>query len=185
MATDYANLVPRTMSSEIIELAAPQSVVLRLGRRLTMPSGLASLPVTSFLPVAGFVNPTYGGRKPATKIEWTAKQIAAEEIAAALAIPNAFVDDAGFPIWNNVREQVAGAIARVLDNAVLFGAGAPASYPTGGIAGLAGAAQSDTTAPKAIDKAAAVIEAAGATPSGIASSPAIGTALRAAYRDVL
>lgn len=185
MATDYANLVPRTMAAEVIELAAPDSVVLSLGRRLTMPSGLASIPVTSFLPVAGFVNPAYGGRKPATKIEWTAKQIAAEEIAAVLAIPNAFVDDAGFPIWENVRGQMARAIANVLDDAVLFGTDAPASFPTGGLAGLAGAAQTGASALEAIDAAAAVVEAAGGTPDGIAAGTQIGTALRAAYRDVM
>ena len=184
MATVYENLVPRTMAREMIAAAERQSVALQLGRRLVMPSGLLSIPVVSFLPVAGFVNPRYGGRKPATKIEWTAQQVVAEELACVLAIPNAFIDDAGYPIWEQVRPIVATAMADALDAAILFGTGAPAGFPAGGIAGLAGAAQAGPTAVEANDAAAAVVEAAGGVPDGIAAGSQIGTALRAAYRDV-
>jgi HK97 family phage major capsid protein len=165
--------------------AQERSVVLSLGRNLVMPSGLMSIPVVSFLPQAGFVNPRYGGRKPATKIEWTAQQVTAEELACVLAIPNAFINDAGYPIWEQVRPIVAGAIADALDQAVVFGTGAPAGFPVGGIKALAGAAQSGATALEAIDAAAASIEATGGTPDGIAAGSAIGTALRAAYRDIM
>jgi HK97 family phage major capsid protein len=169
----------------MIAAASRQSVTLTLGRRLVMPSGLLSIPVVSFLPVAGFVNPTYGGRKPATKIEWTAQQVKAEELACVLALPNAFLDDAGYPIWDQVRPLVANAIADTLDHAVLFGTGAPSSFPVGGIAGLAGAAQSGATALEAIDAAAASVEATGGVPNGIAAGSQIGTALRQAYANIL
>ena len=181
MPTVYENLIPRTMAREMIAALPQESAVLSLGRRLTMPSGLTTIPVVSFLPAAGFVNPRYGGRKPATKIEWTAQNVQAEELACTLALPNAYIDDAGFPVWEQVRPQVASAIAKVLDAAVLFGTGAPAAFPAGGIAGLAGAAQSGANAPAAIDKAAAVLEAANIAPTGIAAGSAIGTALRAAW----
>jgi HK97 family phage major capsid protein len=184
MATVYENLIPRAMAREMIAAAEQESVVLQLGRRLVMPSGLLSIPVVSFLPAAGFVNPRYGGRKPATKIEWTAQQVQAEELACVLAIPNAFISDAGYPIWEQVRPIVANALAEALDVAVLFGTGAPAGFPVGGIKGLAGVAQTGPDALAAIDAAAAAIEAAGATPDGIAASSRIGTALRAAYREV-
>jgi Phage capsid family len=182
--TVYENLIPRSMAREMIAAAEQESVVLELGRRLVMPSGLMSIPVVSFLPAAGFVNPRYGGRKPATKIEWTAQNVQAEELACVLAIPNAFVDDAGYPIWDQVRPIVATAMAEALDAAVLFGAGAPAGFPVGGIAGLAGAAQVGADAPAAIDAAAAVLEAGGVQPDGIVASPVIGTALRQAWAAV-
>lgn len=185
MATNYANLVPREMTDQLIGLATKQSVVLTLGNVRRMSSGLASMPVVSFLPVAGFVNPAYGGRKPATKIEWTAAQVVAEEIACVAAIPNAFVDDAGFPIWSEVSDQFAAAIARALDAAVLFGTAAPASYPVGGLAALAGAAQTGADALTAIDAAAASVEASGAVPDGIAAGSLIGTALRGYMRTTL
>lgn len=183
MPTVYENLIPRTMAREMIADLPRESATLRLGRRLTMPSGLTSIPVVSFLPAAGFVTPRYGGRKPATKIEWTAENVQAEELACTLALPNAYIDDAGYPVWEQVRPLVATAIAEALDAAVFFGTGAPAAFPAGGLAGLAGAPTTGPTAPEAIDAAAAVLEAAGTTPSGIVAGAAIGTALRAAYRD--
>lgn len=181
MPTTYENLIPRTMAREMIAALPQQSAVLQLGRRLTMPSGLTTIPVVSFLPAAGFVTPRYGGRKPATKIEWTAQNVQAEELACTLALPNAYIDDAGYPVWEQVRPQVASAIAKVLDAAVLFGTGAPAAFPAGGIAGLAGAAQTGANAPAAIDAAAAILEGQNVAPNGIAASSKIGTALRAAY----
>jgi HK97 family phage major capsid protein len=132
--------------------------------------------------VAGWVNPRYGGRKPATKVEWTAQNVQAEECACVLALPNAFLNDAGYPVWEQVRPLVAGAIAEAIDAAVLFGTAAPAAFPAGGIAGLAGAAATGADAIEAIDNAAASVEAGGATPNGIAASSLIGTALRQAYR---
>jgi HK97 family phage major capsid protein len=182
VATVYENLIPRTMAREIIAAAERQSSVLQLGRRLVMPSGLMSIPIVSFLPVAGWVNPRYGGRKPSTKVEWTAQNVQAEECACVLALPNAFIDDAGYPVWEQVRPLVAGAIAEAIDMAVLFGTAAPAAFPAGGIAGLAGAAVTGTPALTAIDGAASAVENGGGTPNGIASSVRIGAALRAAYR---
>jgi HK97 family phage major capsid protein len=173
------------MVDALLGQARRESVVLSLGNVRRMSSGLASIPIVSFLPVAGFVNPTYGGRKPATKIEWGVQQVTAEEIAAVAAIPNAFVDDAGFPIWDEVRDAFATAVAKTLDQAVLFGTGAPASFPTGGIAGLAGAAATGDDALSAIDAAAAAVEASGAVPDGIAASSAIGTAMRGYLRTTL
>lgn len=185
MATDYASLVPKEIVNALLGQARAQSIVLRLGNVRRMASGQASMPIVSFLPVAGFVNPTYGGRKPATKIEWTAQAIVAEEIACVAAIPNAFVDDAGFPVWEEVRGQFAGAIAKALDEAVLFGTAAPPTYPAGGLAGVAGAAVTGADALEAIDAAMAAVEASGALPDGIASGSAIGTALRQYLRSTM
>jgi Phage capsid family len=181
--TVYENLIPRTMAREVIAAMPGESATLRLGRRLTMPTGLTTIPVVSFLPQAGFVNPRYGGRKPATKIEWTAQNVQAEELACTLALPNAYIDDAGFPVWEQVRPQVTTSLAETLDAAVFFGTGAPAAFPAGGLAGMAGAAVTGADAPAAIDAAAAELEAGGVTPSGIVAGAAIGTALRQAYRE--
>ena len=185
MATVYENLIPRTMAREMIAALPQESAVLSLGRRLTMPSGLTTIPVVSFLPAAGFVTPRYGGRKPATKIEWTAQNVQAEELACTLALPNAYIDDAGYPDLGAGAPAGHARRSRRCSTTPCCSAPAhPAGFPAGGIAGLAGAAQSDVAggAPAAIDKAAAVLEAANITPTGIAASSRIGTALRAAYK---
>ena len=50
-----------------------------------------------------------------------------------VAIPEAYLADSAINLWNFVRPQLASAIALALDNAVLFGLNAPASFPVGGI----------------------------------------------------
>ena len=116
-----------------------------------------------------------------TRIEWTTEQLQPVELAATLAIPDAFINDAGFPVWESVRSELAKAIAKKLDQAILFGTGAPPEFPAGGIAALAGAAQSDTTAEAAIDKALSALEAQGVRPSGIASGLSINAAIRKSH----
>jgi hypothetical protein len=147
-----------------------------------MPQGVMNVPVVSVAPTAEFVG--MGARKPLATIEWTAEVLAPQEIAALVAIPDAFLLDAGFPVWESVRAEVSSAIAYALDAAVLYGTNAPASYPAGGIAALAGAPQTGADAHAAIDAAATVIETSGLIPDGIAAGAAIGSALRAAYREV-
>ena len=186
MATDYDSLIPAAVSTDLLNVVQETSAALALGTSLRMPAGLESLPVVSALPVAGWVNPRFGGRKPATKIEWSAEQIVPEELACALAIPSAFVDDAGFPVWDQVRPLISSAMAEVIDDAVLFGNGEPASFPPNGVAGTApvdSIVAGDALG--AIDGAMGLLEAHGLSPSGIASGPAIGTALRQLYRDLM
>ena len=182
MATEWSSLIPESVARDVIAAAADESAVLALGNVVVMPSGVTNVPVVSVAPSAVFV--ATGARKPTSTIEWTAETLQPEEIALTLYIPDAYLDDAGFPVWESVRTEVAKAIGKTLDGAVLYGVGAPASYPAGGIAALAGAAQSGTDALEAIDAAATAIEATGLVPNGIVAGAAIGSALRAAYREV-
>jgi hypothetical protein len=185
VATDYESLVPIAQARELISAAAAESAVLALGHTLTMPSGVERVPVLSVAPTASFVSSQYGGKKPYSAIEWTSENLQAEEIALVTYIPTAFVDDSEFPVWDSVKTETAAAIARAIDSAVLYGTGAPASYPAGGIAALAGAAETAADALTAIDESASIIEASGLTPTGIAAGSRIGSALRAAYRDAM
>ena len=184
MATDYDSLIPTAVSMELLDTVAHQSVAFALGTTMRMPEGLESFPVVSVLPAAGFTNPRFGGRKKATTVEWTSEQLVPEELACALAIPSAFVDDAGFPVWESVRPLIATEMARVIDDAVLFGNGEPASFPPNGVAGAAGAPVTGADALAAIDAAMAAIEASGLVPNGIAAGATIGTALRQEYRAI-
>jgi len=157
MATDYESLIPSGIADQAIAAAEQESVVLSFGNVIRMGAGVESIPVVSVAPSVGFVSPAYGGRKPITQVECTAERLEPVEIAATLAIPDAFIDDAGFPVWKSVRSELAKSVGKVLDQAVLFGTNAPPEFPAGGIAGLAGAAQTGTTAEEAIDKALAAV----------------------------
>jgi HK97 family phage major capsid protein len=180
VATDYQELVPRAAAREIIAAMEHESVVLRLANVTPVPTSDTSVPIVSLEPVAGFV--AAGGRKPASAIEWSAEHLIAEEIATTLAIPDAFIEDTSFPVWDEVRPRVAAAIAKTFDAAVLWGTNAPATYPAGGIAALAGAAVTGVDALDALDVALGQVEATGVEPDGIAASLAILGVLRAAYR---
>jgi hypothetical protein len=166
----------------VISAAEEQSAVLELGNTLVMPAGIVSVPVVSVAPTAVFTG--VGARKPVTTIEWTAERLEPAEIALTLYVPDAYIDDVGFPLWESVRGEVAKAIGRTLDAAVLYGTNAPPTYPAGGIAALAGAASTGADALAAIDAAATVVEDTGLIPNGIAAGAAIGSALRQAYREV-
>jgi hypothetical protein len=183
-APDYTNLVPESVVGEIVQALQEESAAIRLGNVIPIPTGVASVPVLSVAPQAAFVTPRYGGRKPATTIDWTAERLVAEEIACVLPIPDQFIDDSSYPVWDSVRPALASALAFTLDQAVFFGVDAPASYPTGGVAAPAqppvGTA-SDTAG--SLDAAMAVVEESGLEPDGIASSALIKQALRAEARN--
>jgi hypothetical protein len=102
-----------------------------------------------------------------------------------LAIPQSWIDDAGFPIWQQVRDRVAGAFAKRVDETLIFAvAPVPASFPAGGIVAAAGTAISGTDVLDALDQGLAKIEGQGLVPNGIASSAAINSALRKQLRDI-
>jgi hypothetical protein len=183
MATDYDSLIPRAVSDQLLNAVTLDSVALRLGTVIRMPEGLEQFPTVSALPAAGWVNPRMGGRKPATTIEWSSQMITPEEVACALAIPSAFVDDAGFPVWDQVKPLVSSAMAKVIDLAILFGTGEPATFPPNGVS--AGAVVTGADALEAIDKGMANLEAQGFIPNGIASGTAIGSAIRKEYRALM
>lgn len=180
MATNYQDLIPVTISREVVQKLIEESAVMRLARVVRMPAGVEKIPVLSVAPTASFVNPAYGGRKPISQVEWTSELIQAEEIALTLSIPNAFIDDAGFPVWENVRPLVTDAIIRCLDAAILYGAGAPASFPAGGLDAWALDAADGETPAEAIDNAFAAVEAQGIDVDGILGGPS----LRGVYRSL-
>ncbi|HFC08450.1 MAG TPA: phage major capsid protein [Chloroflexi bacterium] len=129
--TDADALIEESVANQIFESMATDSMIMRLGTRLAdMPAHVHRLPVLSLLPTAYFVNGD-SGLKQTTKMAWENKYITAEEIAAIIPIPEAVIDDASYPIWDQVRPQVAAALARVFDSAVLFGVNAPSTWPGG------------------------------------------------------
>jgi HK97 family phage major capsid protein len=129
---DYSGVIPREMAAQIIQEAAQYSTVLQLANLVPMGTQINELPIPKTLPRASFVNAP-GGRKPFTELALEAQTLRAEEVAAVSAIPDQYLEDAVVNIWGFVRPRLAEAIGLALDDAVIFGTGAPPSYPTGGI----------------------------------------------------
>src|SRR5690606_9979433 len=68
--------------------------------------------------------------------------------AAIVVIPDAYFDDASIPLWDQIRPLLAEAIDKKVDEAALFGADKPATWP-------------DAVIPAAIDAGNVVTEGTG------------------------
>jgi len=134
---DADALIEESVANEIFQGMTEESMVMRLARRLAdIPAKVHRLPVLSLMPQAFFVNGDTGW-KQTTKMEWENKFINAEEIAAIIPIPEAVLDDAAYPIWDQVRPRVNEALGRVFDAAVMFQLNAPTAWPKGLFQGAA------------------------------------------------
>ena len=137
-------IIEDSVANEILQHVPQSSEVMALGRRLpNMPSRVHSMPVLDMLPVAYFVS-EYGrdedalGKpdprgeetlKKTTKVKWDRVRLYAEEIAVIVPVPQSVLDDARFPIWDNVRPLVTEAIGVLFDRAILWGESAPEQWP--------------------------------------------------------
>lgn len=122
------SLISIQESNEIIQGTIAQSAVLSRGRKLAnMTSRQYKMPVLDMLPIAYFVNGDTG-QKQTTKQAWDKKFITAEEIAVIVPIPEAVLDDSEYDIWAEVKPRVVEAFGKVIDGAVLFGAGKPSTW---------------------------------------------------------
>lgn len=129
---NFSGIIPAEFSAQIMEEAIQQSIVLTLGNRLPMGTAITDLPVPTQLPKASFTGAP-GSKKPWTDVMLGPKTIHAEEVAAITGIPDAYLEDSAVNLWGWVRPRLAEAIAVAIDDAVLFGIGAPATFPVGGV----------------------------------------------------
>lgn len=151
-------LIPQEVASEIIRAVPESTYALRFLKRLpNMTAKQRRLPILESLVTAGFVSGDTG-LKMTTEAQWGSKCIEAEEIAAIVPIPEAVLGDASYDIWGELKPQLVEAIGSVIDGAMLFGAGRPASWPQG-LAQLAQAAGNVVATGTGVDIAADVSEA--------------------------
>ena len=123
-------LIPTEYSNQIIQDIPKQSVMLSRARQITMSTRTRTQPVLDSKPIADWVGGDTG-LKQTTKMSWSGLNITAEELAAIVPIPEAVINDAGIPIWNEVMPRLTAAIGYKLDQACLFGTDKPSSFPDG------------------------------------------------------
>ncbi|WP_405747839.1 phage major capsid protein [Streptomyces canus] len=121
-------LVPEPVSAEIIQELPAQSALLQRAKRVPMSSKTQRQPVLDVMPLAYFVGGDTG-LKQTTQQDWKNVDLVAEEIAAIVPIPEAYLDDAQMPIWEQVRPRLVEAIGAKLDGAGLFGLDKPSTWP--------------------------------------------------------
>lgn len=135
--TDAAALIPEDLSAEIFKSVVEVNPIMRLARRLpNLSAAQRRIPVMSALATAYFVSGD-NSLKQTSEVNWTNKYLDAEELAVIVPIPEAVLDDAGYPIWDEVRPQIEEAISLAVSAAVIHGTNIPTSWTTNlGAAGL-------------------------------------------------
>lgn len=129
--TDALALLARQDLNEIIKPETSGSAALASFRTVRMSAGTVRMPVLAALPTAGWVSESAtaaSGVKPTSKVSWTDKNLVAEEIAVIVPVHENVIDDSNFDIWGEVRPLVAAEFGRLLDAAVFFGDGKPATW---------------------------------------------------------
>jgi len=165
--TESAGGLPDQIVTELISAVSQESVVLSMAHRVPTTTRDSRIPVVGSLPTASWVGPGAGGDvdtglKNVTQMNIANQQIIAEELATIAVIPENVVDDSEFNIWDAVKPELAKAIARAYDQAVLFGVNAPSTFPPGLVAAAttAGNVVSGDTFANATDNTALVLQAA-------------------------
>jgi HK97 family phage major capsid protein len=132
--SDVAGVIPEVYSNDFLQVIAENSACLRAFPSIRIGTKVNRFPVLSALPQAGFVteDPTSGtGVKPKSKVQWANKVITAEEIAVIIPIHENVLEDATVDLWGQIRPLVGQAFGQVIDDAVLYGTGKPASWRAG------------------------------------------------------
>ena len=122
--------IPKPLLNQLWDGVEHQSLAMRAFEVIPMAAGTTRMGVVDALPVAYFQNPSDVGHGQASNFAWANKEIIAEEIMAFIPVPRAVVEDSQFNVWEYILPKVTEAIAYTLDNAVLFGVGAPGTFPT-------------------------------------------------------
>jgi HK97 family phage major capsid protein len=170
-------LVPQPFAAQVIEELPQASVLLNRARRVTMSANTYRQPVLTALPTAYWVTGDNGLKQTATQ-EWNNVNLVAEELAALVPVPNAYMDDAQVPIWDEVRPRLVEAIGRAFDEAGLFGVNKPASWTSDDVYTAAVAAGNEVTSQSdvgiSIAELGTTLAKQGYAASGFASAPGFG-----------
>lgn len=180
-------LVPTPVSDQIIEEMPQASFLLNNAARVVMSTKSQRQPVLDVLPMAYWVGGDTG-MKQTSDVSWKNVSLVAEELAVIVPIPEAYLDDAQVPIWDEVRPRIVEALGMKIDAAGLFGVDKPASWPMDIVSSAVAAGNTvrdGTGADFGVDvgSLAALIAEDGFAVNGFASRPGLGwklTTLRSA-----
>src|SRR5262245_19685210 len=119
--------LPDQLAQDLISAVQKTSVILTMARQVPTTTRDSRIPVVDSLPVATWVTGTDPdtGLKSVTSMQIGNKTLIAEELATICVIPQNVVDDAEYDLWGAVKPELAKAIARAYDEAVMFGINAP------------------------------------------------------------
>ena len=145
-STEAGPLIPEEVSDAIIRDAVDTGWIFRLARRLpNMSRNQQRLPVLATLPTASFVDGGEGGLIETSEVSWENRFVDAAKIAVIVPVTQEVLDDADYPIWDQVQPLIVEGVNVTVARGVLYGTNIPASWETNlgsanGIVGQATAA---------------------------------------------
>lgn len=118
------------------------------------------------------------------QMEWANVFIVAEPIAIILPVPEDVIEDANYPLWDEIRPRIVEAFGESIDSAILWGQNRPFTWPTGivptainrGFVLQEGTSTVDIA--EDISNLMGLLEAVGYDPTGFAADPSIKATLR-------
>lgn len=182
-STGYGALIPEDFSREIFKGIVNKSAALQLFPHRTMSRMQQRIPVVSALPSAYWVAGDTG-LKQTTAVQWANKWLVAEELAVIVPIPEKLLDDVDYDLWDEIRPLLEEAIAIAVDEAIFFGVGKPASWPTAVVPAAIAAGNSVVRGASSVDIAddlnnvMTTVEVDGFAPSGWWMRPQFKASLR-------
>lgn len=123
-------LIPDAYVNSVLQEATYSSVVLQRAKNVRLSTKKTTQPVLATLPDAYWLQGDTG-MKQTSDVTWKDLTITAEELAVIVPIPDAVIDDASINMWNSIKPLLAQAIGKKIDQAALFGADKPTSWPEG------------------------------------------------------
>ena len=120
---NLAGFVPVQKVNEIIALTTRGSSILRLSRIEQMDSDTMQIPLMTDGPGAYWVGESE--RIKTDTAEWIFPQLKAKKIAVIIPVTKEKINDTTIDVFEQIKPQIAEAIAKALDAACLFGTGSP------------------------------------------------------------
>lgn len=124
---DAAGELPLQLAQELVTGTTRDSTALSLCRSVPTTTRSSYIPVLSALPQAYNVSDP-AGLKQTTGVQIANEPITAEEIATICPIPQSVVEDSQYDLWAAVKPLLTQAMAKKVDNMVLFGVDKPSTW---------------------------------------------------------
>lgn len=131
-------LVPEPLSTSIIQELPKASSALSLCKKTVLSTKTERMPVLDVLPVAYWVGGDTG-LKQTSQQQWKNVVMVVEELACIIPIPQAYLDDADMPIWDQVQPRMVEAAGQLIDEAVFWDINKPSTWGTSIVGGAVAA----------------------------------------------
>lgn len=121
------NLLPKNLVGAIFEEAQETSLVMRLGEQIPVTYGETVIPVTTKRPAVGQVGAgtsneqREGGRKPLSGTAWDSRSFSPIKLATIVTVSEEFARSNPQGLYTQLQSDLALAIGRGIDLAVLHG----------------------------------------------------------------